>query len=165
MSRTHLVWCLSVAAAALLAFPAAAQECATGSGTCPGQIELPDGVPDCTNPWDCDEFPIELCSVEISPEGFSCFCGHLAEGGGACWFDNFCDAATPCPNGTSDCAAGEVCVENSCCGAPVCFDQCTDDCGCGPLDVQLQGFEVGSRDGAEPGRCRIPGEFRAPAGR
>ena len=38
--------------------------------------------------------------------------------------NQFCNA-TPCPNGTSDCAAGEICIVDTCCAGPVCLiDQC-----------------------------------------
>jgi hypothetical protein len=63
-------------------------------------------------------------------EGGSCgsngVCGSTAEGGGLCVDrTTSCGGLTGCPNGSSDCAPGDICVVDSCCFTPVCVPSST----------------------------------------
>ncbi|MGB2984943.1 MAG: hypothetical protein WBE26_03590, partial [Phycisphaerae bacterium] len=54
-----------------------------------------------------------------------CVCGFDVETGGRCfWGLTMCSAATPCPNGGSDCPDGEHCWAHSCCDGPICAADC-----------------------------------------
>jgi hypothetical protein len=73
---------------------------------------------------DCADDILNACS------GADCdgACHTLAEGGGLCIDGAFCGGLTLCPNGSSDCADGELCFVDTCCIDPVCIPvQCTVD--------------------------------------
>ncbi len=81
------------------------------------------GPDTCAQPFVCDP-TLPIITTACSDD---CFCLGLAEGGGVCAAQPDCATATPCPNGTSDCPAGEVCLVDvidvpleSCCDQPVC---------------------------------------------
>lgn len=70
-------------------------------------------------------------------EGGSCdqdgVCGSTAEGGGLCINGSTsCGGLVTCPGGSGDCADGEICFVDSCCGVPVCIPS-TQFCS-NPLD-------------------------------
>ncbi len=71
----------------------------------------------------------DMCGTFTPCEGNNCFCFERAEGGGEC-IDDFSCANPQCPNGTADCAPGEVCMVNTCCGVPTCAPAI---CGTAPL--------------------------------
>jgi len=53
--------------------------------------------------------------------GTSGVCGSTAEGGGLCVDGSTgCGGLTACPGGSGDCAPGDLCFFDSCCGGPVC---------------------------------------------
>jgi hypothetical protein len=95
-----------------------------------------DGVL-CTGAVDCGGDPLGGCCVhgagncspgicgDFNACGEGCICGLTSDGDGAC-FGGFqlCDFLTPCPNGNSDCAVGELCWVGSCCDGPVCSLPC-----------------------------------------
>jgi hypothetical protein len=60
---------------------------------------------------------------------FGCFCAQIVgrEPTCFCYSDDSCANRTRCPNGQSDCPAGETCV-HTCCDdpVPVCFGACND---------------------------------------
>ncbi len=88
----------------------------------------------CVNEFDvepCDPRPLD-CFEESEPctnfPPFDCICYEIAEGGGLCINDFYCDAAVDCPNGTGDCPAGHVCAVNNCCDGPKCAPaRCTGE--------------------------------------
>ena len=89
---------------------AAAQVC---GGLCPvGACCLDTG---CDVPGSCES--VILC-------GPNCACFEVAEGGGHCASGSACVDLSPCPNGTSDCPAGQLCYINTCCGESVCAPDC-----------------------------------------
>jgi hypothetical protein len=103
--------------------------CCHTDADCPrGQVCI-DNV--CTN----NPAPVcvgETCDTftQCSPANPDCVCGTVVGGGGICVPGSTpCADLTPCPNGQSDCATGELCTEQSCCGEQVCVpidlsDQC-----------------------------------------
>jgi Dictyostelium (slime mold) repeat len=85
----------------------------------------------------CTANPAPVCAGETcdtftqcSPANPDCVCTTVVGGGGICVPGSTpCANLTPCPSGPSDCATGELCVEQSCCGEQVCVpinlsDQC-----------------------------------------
>jgi hypothetical protein len=51
-----------------------------------------------------------------------CVCTTVAEGGGLCVpGSTSCGGLVPCPNGTTDCPAGQLCAVGTCCGQNVCI--------------------------------------------
>ena len=56
---------------------------------------------------------------------------------GLCLQDGPC--GTPCPNGSSDCAVGEICITNTCCGFANCLADTESACGVGPCDADTCG--------------------------
>ncbi len=78
----------------------------------PGACCIPTA---CNDPGTCG---VGFPNCGENPE---CFCAASAEGTGQCVRDAFCDGVTPCPNGSSDCAAGEVCTVETCCVEPICL--------------------------------------------
>jgi len=55
----------------------------------------------------------------------SCSCFFRPDGSGACAQNNLCNAfGPPCFNGDSDCPAGTKCFLATCCGDPVCLQNC-----------------------------------------
>lgn len=75
------------------------------------------------------------CASRPIPSPSDCFCFEVVGGtGGICLGNFFCLQATPCPNGQADCAAGETCVTNTCCGPGV--QLCAP--ACPPADAAVQ---------------------------
>lgn len=101
----------------------------------------------CTFEWDafCVSRAADLCG-EMCPTGACCLdsscpapgscetvvfcapncaCFEVAEGGGHCAAAVDCAQTVACPNGTSECPAGQLCYLNSCCTGPVCLPECS----------------------------------------
>jgi hypothetical protein len=72
--------------------------------------------PTCTGAY-CGSF-ID-CNV-----GEDCQCYTIAEGGGVCAVNSYCDEIPTCET-SADCGDGFVCAIGSCCGIPVCLPVCT----------------------------------------
>jgi hypothetical protein len=92
------------------------------------------------SPGTCGNFQDHRCG-DLPPLG--CFCGSTAEGGSACWHDDFCINVPGCTS-TADCPPNSVCMVNTCCGVPVCFPLCNADApvqraqtGSGPTGAHL----------------------------
>jgi V8-like Glu-specific endopeptidase len=101
---------------------------------CTGAVECgghPIGA--CCAPYACDQG--EPCSTGINwcDGRFDCYCFQTSDGGSNCASDFVCSVQTPCPNGTSDCPAGEICYVNTCCGAPICGPG-----SCAPTSAEVQ---------------------------
>ena len=83
------------------------------------------------------------CDTGFDPcgtPGSGCIEQLTAEGDCACVATILCLGASDCPNGTSDCPAGQVCVVNACCTGldticvPLCsFDSVTGEVKAGEL--------------------------------
>ena len=89
--------------------------CSLDTGECEEETS-PD--PECAGQT-CDTFTTCNAGGNCGTDGV---CGSTAEGGGLC-----VDGSTPCallvvgcPGGTGDCAFGDICIVDSCCGRPVC---------------------------------------------
>jgi hypothetical protein len=61
--------------------------------------------------------------------GSGCFCFTSSEGTPGCGANDFCSNLVSCPNGQSDCPANTFCTVNTCCGGPVCVQDCTGTSG------------------------------------
>lgn len=87
---------------------------------CPrGQVCIDNVCTDNPNP----ECAGQSCTTftPCSPTNGDCVCTTVTEGGGLCVPGSTpCSGLGRCPGGTGDCAAGELCVEASCCGENVC---------------------------------------------
>jgi len=72
--------------------------------------------PQCSNPTVCDQ------SVFFCEDRHDCLCVGTAEASTACIpaGSGSCASFLPCPNGTVDCRAGQVCGVGSCCAGPIC---------------------------------------------
>ncbi len=65
----------------------------------------------------------------------TCYCFRIAEDGGNCASDFFCNEHLNCPNGNSDCPPGEVCYVETCCTVPTCGPaECETPSTAAPLD-------------------------------
>ncbi len=76
----------------------------------------------------CAEVPDFTCSSLATQCGTGgpldyCFCDKSAEGLSSCVTNWYCDPALICSS-TADCASGNVCVLNSCCGIGQCVAPC-----------------------------------------
>ncbi len=95
-------------------------ECALLMGVFNPGISCDSGI--CDSP----ECEAASCGNFVPCEGNgACVCVSLSSGsGGVCVVGSTsCAPLTLCPNGVSDCAAGEVCAVDTCCGDPVCVPQ------------------------------------------
>jgi hypothetical protein len=130
-----------------------------GYGSSTGDFQLDvfdDGLP-CTGAVDCGGAAIGACCAPVSCTTggtcaggfpvcggtFDCSCFSTDAGDTECFY-NSTPCGTPCPNGVSDCAPGEVCAIDSCCNEPVCG---TPNCPGGPRTAD--GTEFAAQDGVE----------------
>jgi len=99
---------------------------------------LSEGGTLCDDPGSCGSF--EQCGT--GGEVGSCYCVEIAEGGGMCLADEYCDGAIQCPGGTADCPAGQYCWVESCCAEPICAITCPNP-GAAPQDAGVVNAPVG----------------------
>ena len=81
----------------------------------PAFAASPGPDPECQGA-DCSTFI--NCASNPDPDLF-CAC-FTTDVGGFCLPSRLCNELVPCPGGTDDCPAGEVCLIGSCCGINVC---------------------------------------------
>jgi hypothetical protein len=132
----------------------------SGSGlhSVPNTISIVSSSPEnraigaCCAPYACDQG--EPCATGINwcNGRFDCYCFQTADGGSNCAADFGCSGRTPCPNGQSDCPAGEICYVNTCCGDPVCGPA---DCPVPTAEAQ-QGTPVGTTADVEETASGLP---------
>jgi hypothetical protein len=95
----------------------------------------------------CDACAGDFCGGQTQcgdQPPFGCFCAQIVgrEPTCFCYHDDICDNRTRCPNGQSDCPAGQTCV-HTCCDnpTPVCFGPCGESSSQGK-------FRKGARGGS-----------------
>ena len=80
---------------------------------------------ECADPGVCGTYVKGICGTGTCGDQATCF--EVYEGGGVCAVSTLCADMTNCPTGTAQCAVGEACHTNSCCGENKCkpvADQC-----------------------------------------
>ena len=76
---------------------------------------------ECADPGECGTYVSGECGAGGNC-GSNGICVQVYEGSGVCHQGSTtCDGLTECPNGTGDCAAGELCGVGTCCGVNVCL--------------------------------------------
>ncbi len=123
-------------------------QCAPDTGQCvDSPIVCPDGFSCSLDTGLCEEDagPDPECAGQTCSTfttcnnggscGFNGVCGSTAEGGGLCVDGSTaCAGLTQCNGGTGDCAVGDICFVDSCCGVPVCMPSsqfCSDPLSAG----------------------------------
>jgi len=86
---------------------------------CGPDVPEPPDVPECS-PATCETFTACNAGGNCGDDGVCVQTDATASGGTCVAGSTPCDGLNLCPNGTSDCAAGEICAVQTCCGNPVC---------------------------------------------
>lgn len=140
--------------------------------SCAGILPCPNGDIDCGPGEKCLEgddpefdnccgfdacVPICGAGCQLTPDtGFcnnfepcpDCVCSKAADGTEFCHEGIACAGITPCPNGDSDCAIGQKCLEGdnpqfaNCCGFDACVPVCGEFCTIEPGTGSCNNFRV-----------------------